>query len=131
VASDRTIGGFCHTRGEDQPKVQEKRRMLEEEGVQFEVSSDGKSDKIRKEYFVDTSPPAASASGSSAKKRTLPDSNISSTVKQPKKQRAKHETTDKAESQGNNSATTHLLSEATLKQEILNVLQSRAPGKTC
>ena len=86
--------------------------MLEEEGVQFEVSSDGKSDKIRREYFVDTSTPAASGSGS-------------------KKQRTKHETTDKTESQGNNSATTHLLSEATLKQEILNVLQSRAPGKTC
>ena len=48
VASDRSIGGFCHSWGEDQPKVQEKKKMLEEEGIKFE--SDGM--KIMKEHFI-------------------------------------------------------------------------------
>ncbi len=50
VASDRSLGGFGHSWGEDQPKVQTKKRLLEEEGVLFEEGSN----KIRKEYFVES-----------------------------------------------------------------------------
>ena len=46
VASDLTLGGFCHSWGEDQPKVQKKKRMLEDEGIRFD------GNKILKQYFV-------------------------------------------------------------------------------
>lgn len=106
VASDRSIGGFCHSWGEDQPKVQEKKRMLEEEGIKFE--SDGM--KIMSEHFIawtkactkkKTNATKQSSSRTNNKMRRIP------------------------------AAVVDEITEEMLKKEILQLLNKRAPGKTC
>ena len=106
VASDRSIGGFCQSWGEDQPKVQEKKRMLEEEGIKFE--SDGM--KIMSEHFI--------AWTKACTKRKTNTTKQSSTRT------------------NNNNASKHIpavdeITEEMLKKEILQLLNKRAPGKTC
>lgn len=119
VASDRSIGGFGHTWGEDQPKVQRKRRLLEGEGILFD-DEEGKTSKIRHEFFVQSSSQPATKSdaevksGKSTKKRK---SNESSSKGSPTKTKSKY--------------FTNTISEDKLKQEILNLLEKRQAGKTC
>ena len=110
VASDRSIGGFCHSWGEDQPKVQEKKRILEEEGIKFE--SDGM--KIMKEHFIYEQETKACT-----KKTT---------------NSTKQSTTRKKSNTASKQAPTDVVDEVTeemLKKEILQLLNKRAPGKTC
>jgi len=113
VASDRSIGGFCHSWGEDQPKVQKKKRMLEEEGIKFE--SDGM--KIMNEHFI----------------------NEGGTQVCTKKRKGKTKATKQSSTTtNNNTASTQTataavdeITEEMLKKEILQLLRKRAPGKTC
>ena len=95
--------------------------MLEEEGIIFEI--EGKYNKIRKDFFVEstsvsnlaTKPKgAATGKGSKRQKMDEPPLNQSAT----KKTKSKYFDTD-------------TVSEDTLKQEILNLLQKRQVGKTC
>ena len=115
VASDRSLGGFCHSWGEDQPKVQKKKRMLEEEGIKFEP--DGK--KILNEYFVNHEEEKETKVSSTAKKRK---------GKTAKKQQPAATATDKVPSIPNS---VDEITEEMLKQEILSLLNKRAVGKTC
>ena len=113
VASDRSIGGFCHSWGEDQPQVQKKKRMLEEEGIKFE--SDGM--KIKNEHFVT-------------------NNNDEETKVCAKKGKVKATKATKPSSTNNNNASKLTPTAAVdeiemLKQEILLLLNKRALGKTC
>ena len=101
VASDRSIGGFCHSWGEDQPKVQEKKRMLEEEGIKFE--SDGM--KIMNEHFI--------------------NEEVAKACTKKKRNTSKSTNNDAASKQ------TDEITEEMLKKEIMQLLIKRAPGKTC
>lgn len=101
VASDRSIGGFCHSWGEDQPKVQEKKRMLEEEGIKFE--SDGM--KIMNEHFI--------------------IEEVAKACTKKKRNTSKSTNNDAASKQ------TDEITEEMLKKEIMQLLIKRAPGKTC
>jgi len=98
--------------------------MLEEEGVVFDC--DG---KINIDCFVDISsvmPSATSVSSTTAqggKKRKANDN----TSTKKKKTKSKY-FTDTTTTQ---STTATTISEATLKQEILTLLQKRQVGKTC
>ncbi len=113
VASDRSIGGFCHSWGEDQPKVQKKKRMLEDEGIQFEA--DGM--KILDKHFI----------------------NEEGTKDCTKKRKAKTKVTKQPSNTTNNKTSSKVLAtsasdeitEEMLKKEILQLLNKRAPGKTC
>lgn len=102
VASDRSLGGFGHSWGEDQPKVQLKKRLLEEEGVLLEEGSN----KIRKEYFVE--------SAGTTKSRN-----------------SKVATREKATSTSKSKYFTNAVTEEKLKQDIMTLLQMRQAGKTC
>lgn len=122
MASDRSIGGFGHTWGADSQKVQRKRRLLEEEGVVFE--EDG---KIHPHCFVNEVSVVASASVSASKS--------SSAAKRSKKRKrgdddstTNNESTNKTDIYFNGTIS---ISETSLKQEILNILGKRQPGKTC
>mmetsp|Transcript_6753 Transcript_6753/g.10286 ORF Transcript_6753/g.10286 Transcript_6753/m.10286 type:complete len:122 (+) Transcript_6753:297-662(+) len=111
VASDRSIGGFCHSWGE--PKVQKKKRILEEEGIKFE--SDGL--KIMNDHFI----------------------NEGGTQVCTKKKKGKTKATKQSSTTTyNNTASTQTataavdeITEEMLKKEILQLLNKRAPGKTC
>lgn len=123
VASDRSIGGFGHTWGEDSPKVQRKRRLLEGEGVVFEENG-----KIHKHCFVDASSETSTTSTTKSntkvsKKRKVEDATVKTTstktsAKKKKKSKSKY---------FNNASET----ETILKKEILDLLQKRQVGKTC
>jgi len=124
VASDRSIGGFGHTWGADSQKVQRKRRLLEEEGVVFE--EDG---KIHPRCFVNEVSVVASVSvpvsatttkGSSAAKRS-----------RKRKGGDDDSTTNESTNKIYFNGTISIVSETSLKQEILNILGKRQPGKTC
>ena len=108
VASDGTLGGFSHKWGEDQPEVQRKRRLLEAEGIEFD-DVEGKSSKIKTEFLVESASKPSPAKASAKKQNT--EASLAST-----KTRSKYFNT---------------ISEDELKQEILNLLQKRQPGKTC
>ena len=123
MASDRSIGGFGHTWGADSRKVQRKRRLLEEEGVVFE--EDG---KIHPHCFVNEVSVVASASASVSVSATT--SKSSSAAKRSRKRKGgdddstTNESTNKIYFNGTIS-----ISETSLKQEILNLLGKRQPGK--
>jgi len=121
VASDRSIGGFAHSWGEDQPKVQKKRRLLEEEGIIFEI--EGKYNKIRKDFFVES----ASVSNSVTK----PKGAASGKGKGSKRQEMDEPPLNQPATKKTKSKYFDTVSEETLKQEILNLLQKRQVGKTC
>jgi len=124
VASDRSIGGFGHTWG-DGPKIQKKKRMLQEEGVVFE--EEGKISKIRKDFFVESAWSAsASPSNSTAKPKGKADIK-GSKKRKPEEMTLKHAAT--ANTKSKYFATS--VSEETLKHEILSLLQKRDEGKTC
>lgn len=118
MASDRSIGGFGHTWGADSQKVQRKRRLLEEEGVVFE--EDG---KIHPHCFVNEVSVVASASVSASKS--------SSAAKRSKKRKRGDGTTNESTNNNYFNGTISIVSETSLKQEILNLLGKRQPGKTC
>ena len=134
VASDRSLGGFGHEWGDGTgPKVQRKMRMLEEEGVVFE--DDGK--RIKKEYFVESTTSASAAKSAEADTTTKPKRKTAKS-KEAKKRKAKesisNESTTSASSKSKSkyfNTNTTAVSEAKLKQEILNLLQKRQAGKTC
>lgn len=115
VASDLTLGGFCHSWGEDQPKVQKKKRMLEDEGIRFETN--GK--KILKQYFV----------GNEKEESKV------RFAKQRKEEKAINQQPATASTLNNSvSKTSTIVDEITeemLKKEILDLLNKRALGKTC
>jgi hypothetical protein len=111
VASDRTIGGFCHSWGEDQPKVKKKKRMLEAEGIKFEL--DGR--KIMNEHFVNNN------GGDGTKKRN----------EKTKATKQSSKTNNNTASKPIATAAFDEITEQMLKQEILQLLDKRAPGKTC
>ena len=104
--------------------------MLEEEGIQFE-GGDGKDGKrkIREEFFI--------GSTTAAKKDSKCDnSNRSDGSKRQKTQHQVDVDKKSPETLGStdsNKPTTKndAMSEKTLQQEILTILQKRAPGKTC
>ena len=128
MASDRSIGGFGHTWGADSQKVQRKRRLLEEEGVVFE--EDG---KIHPHCFVNEVSVVASASVSASVSATTTKS--SSAAKRSKKRKGgdddsttNNESTNKTYNYFNGTIS---ITETSLKQEILNILGKRQPGKTC
>lgn len=115
MASDRSIGGFGHTWGAD---------LLEKEGVVFE--EDG---KIHPHCFVNEVSVVASASVSSVTTKS------SSAAKRSKKRKrgdddstTNNESTNKTDIYFNGTIS---ISETSLKQEILNLLGKRQPGKTC
>jgi hypothetical protein len=111
VASDRSLGGFGHTWGEHQPKVQLKKRLLEEEGIIFEEGSN----KIRIDFFVesaDNSAPNMCTEGS-------------------KRRKSKESTPKPASTMSKSKYFTNEAIEEKIKQEIITVLQMRQPGKTC
>jgi len=120
VASDRSIGGFGHSWGEDQPKVQKKRRLLEEEGVVFE--EEGKSNKIREDFFVE----GTSVSKSIIKRKSATRSKGSKKQKIVEEPPSNQTATEKRKSKYFDTAF-----EEKLKQEIINLLQKRQVGKTC
>lgn len=127
MASDRSIGGFGHTWGEDQPNVQRKRRLLEAEGIVFE--RDGARNKIRKDHFVEEAVPNQStvptkSDAAAASKR----SNRSKREDAPRPQ-----STEKKKMKRSKyfDADDNTVSEKTLRREILSLLQKRKPGKTC
>lgn len=115
VASDLTLGGFCHSWGEDQPKVQKKKRMLEDEGIRFQP--DGK--KILKQYFV----------GNEKEESKV------RFAKQRKEEKAINQQPATPSTFNNSvSKTSTIVDEITeemLKKEILDLLNKRALGKTC
>lgn len=115
VASDLTLGGFCHSWGEDQPKVQKKKRMLEDEGIRFEP--DGK--KILKQHFVG---------------HEKEESKVRF-AKKKKEEKAMNQQPATSSTFNNNmsktSATFDEITEEMLKKEILDLLNKRALGKTC
>lgn len=115
VASDLTLGGFCHSWGEDQPKVQKKKRMLEDEGIRFEP--DGM--KILKQYFVGNEKQESKVS--LAKKRKE--------GKAINQQPATSSTFNNSVSK--TSTIVDEITEEMLKKEILELLNKRALGKTC
>ena len=123
VASDRCLGGFGHTWGEDQPNVQRKKRLLEAEGIAFE--EDGKICKIREDFFVQVEP---ASNNQDARPK-------SKTNEKGSKKRKLQEDGPKAASTKTKSkyfdTKTSSVSEETLKQEILNLLGKRDVGKTC
>lgn len=125
VASDRSIGGFGHTWGEDQPKVQRKRCLLEAEGIIFEEAHNG-SCKIRKEFFVElvSTPGTVTAT----KTKPKPKGAISSEGAKKRKIEEPQQSTATARKTSKYFVT---VSEDKLKKEILNLLQKRQPGKTC
>ena len=113
------IGGFGHTIGEESPKVQKKRHMLEKEGVVFD--GDG---KIHIDCFVDVSSEVSStitAKGNNKKRKA--DTSKTTTKKKTKSKYFTDTTTTQS--------TTTTISEDVLKQEILTLLQKRQVGKTC
>jgi len=114
VASDRSIGGFCHSWGEDQPKVQKKKRMLEEEGIKFE--SDGM--KIMNEHFINEG--GTQVCTKKKKKGKTKATKQSSTT-----------TNNNTASKQTATAAVDEITEEMLKKEILQLLRKRAPGKTC
>lgn len=123
VASDRSLGGFGHQKGEDQPKVKTKKRLLEEEGVGFE--EDGK--KIRTEYFV-----ASPRDPAAAVRRPASKPNPKSSPKGSNKRRAEERSDQAAAaSPKRKSKYFETVTEETLKEEILNLLGKRQKGKTC
>lgn len=109
VASDGTLGGFSHKWGEDQPEVQRKRRLLEAEGIEFD-DIEGKSSKIKAEFFVESASKPSPAKASAKKQKTEASPAFTKT-------KSKY--------------FNPILCEGKLKQEILNLLQKRQPGKTC
>ena len=115
VASDLTLGGFCHSWGEDQPKVQKKKRMLEDEGIRFQP--DGK--KILKQYFVGNEK----------------ESKVSKSAIKRKEEKAINQQPATPSTFNNSvSKTSTIVDEITeemLKKEILDLLNKRALGKTC
>lgn len=115
VASDRSIGGFGHTWGEDQPKVQRKRRLLEGEGIRFE------GNKIRREFFVDSSVPAAAAA----------DSTTSAPKTKSKRRNMEQQPSSPTKGKKSKYFDAAAVTGETLKQEILALLQKRDQGKTC
>lgn len=121
MASDRSIGGFAHTWGEDQPKVQKKRRLLEQEGIVFEDK--GNSSKIRYDFFVEPATTTESATKTKS----------STSLKGSKKQKMEEPQSKPAATKKHKSKyfDTSSVSEETLKEEILNLLQKRQTGKTC
>ena len=108
VASDRSVGGFCHAWGEEKPEVLRKKRMLEEEGVVFDEGGG----KIRGEFFV------GSASSPHSTRRSKTASDV----------RGKREVAN-APSKSKYFATG--VTEEVLKREVLNLLRERRAGKTC
>ena len=112
VASDRSLGGFGHTWGEHQPKVQLKKRLLEEEGIIFEEGSN----TIRKDFFVESADTSAS--------------NIMCT-EISKRRKSKESIPKPASTMSKSKYFTNEAIEEKLKQEIVIVLQMRQPGKTC
>ena len=123
VASDRSIGGFGHTWGEDSPKVQRKRRLLEGEGVVFEENG-----KIHKDYFVGVSSETATSTTTKSntkvsKKRKVEDATVKTTSTNTAAKKK-----EKSKSKYFNTASE---TETILKKEILDLLQKRQVGKTC
>ena len=110
MASDRSLGGFCHSWGEDQPKVQKKKQMLEKEGIEFE--SGGK--KIMIKHFIEKK-------GTNARKVDI----------KAAKQASKNASRANSNSMSIITTAVDNVTEEVLKQEILQLLQKRAPGKTC
>lgn len=124
MASDRSIGGFGHTWG-DGPKIQKKKDMLKEEGIVFE--EEGKISKIREDFFVESAWAAsASLSNSAAKPKSQ------AYAKGSKKRKMEEMTAkDAATAKTKSKYFATSVSEETLKQEILSLLQKRDEGKTC
>ena len=125
VASDRSIGGFGHTWGEDSPKVQRKRRLLEGEGVVFDEKG-----KILKHCFVGVSSETTTSSttksdGNESNKRKVIDATVKSTTTDTTAKKKKC----KSSKYFNDASETE--TEEALKKEILDLLQKRQVGKTC
>ena len=126
VASDRSIGGFGHTWGEDSPKVQRKRRLLESEGVVFDEKG-----KIHKHCFVGVSSETTTTStttksdGNESNKRKVVDATVNTTATDTTTKKKKC----KSSKYFNNAPETE--TEEALKKEILDLLQKRQVGKTC
>ena len=113
--------------------------MLEEEGVQFELDGDVGADgtvggvlrenkvgkwRIRKEFFIDSSTPTT--------RREREHDGASSKTSGSKKRKMSETAAQNSSCDVMNEASAHdSISEEALRQEILNLLQKRAPGKTC
>jgi len=119
VASDRTIGGFRHTWGEDSEHVKSKKRMLEAEGIVF--AREGKVDKIPERYFMSSD---SVTSNNCAEMKT-------NSKETPKRKRVERD----QDSNQKDKAASHLPSaeviQAQLKAEILALLHKRQKTKTC
>ena len=121
VASDGSVGGFCHAWGEEKPEVRRKKRMLEEEGVVFDDGGGGGKTKIRREFFVVRSSASSSSPDSARKSKTAPEVVC-----------GRREVVENAPSKSKYFATTGVVTEEVLKREILTLLQEgRRVGKTC
>jgi hypothetical protein len=120
VASDGSVGGFCHAWGEEKPEVRRKKRMLEEEGVVFDDEGGGGKTKIRREFFAVGSSASSSSPDSTRKSKTAPEVVCG------------RREVENAPSKSKYFATTGVGIEEVLKREILTLLQEeRRVGKTC
>mmetsp|Transcript_21856 Transcript_21856/g.47514 ORF Transcript_21856/g.47514 Transcript_21856/m.47514 type:complete len:97 (+) Transcript_21856:428-718(+) len=96
--------------------------MLEEEGIIFE--KDGKSSKIRKDFFVESASVTNSAT-------TKPTSTASGKGKGSKKRKTEEPASNQTATTKRKSKYFATVPEEKLKEEILNLLQKRTVGKTC
>lgn len=121
MSSDRSIGGFCHSTGEESEHVMSKRRMLEGEGIVFK--NEGGVDKIGEGFFVDFDGARAAVARSSSSERKRRRTNDAKEEETASKKRSSTSEDDEPKVEDG-------ITKEKLKEEILSLLQTRQPNKT-